>query len=212
MRANTPKTTQQNANMNSDLLQPTLNDSHDVGGIHSPWNPKTLLLYSFFLGPLAGGILFIANCGRLGLGRLKWRVIAMTLFLVVASMASLAGLLHYLESRDRLQAPAVTIEDMSDPEKRQRVLDSFMRDYLKRVETRDARVEERKKWTRPHRYLWQALGLLGLYAVARPQWARFRLAEFHDVRPGRFLWPAVGAAVIGLSVQYSLALAVTQWF
>lgn len=62
-----------------DLLRPVLSEGDDSGELNQPWNPRMVLFWSFFVGPLAGGTLLAFNSRRLGLKNRFWPLLIGTI-------------------------------------------------------------------------------------------------------------------------------------
>ncbi|MGE3166601.1 MAG: hypothetical protein AB7O52_17000 [Planctomycetota bacterium] len=191
--------------MNNELFKPTLEARHDVAGLRQPWDPRHLMIATFLCGPLTGGLLFTANCARLGLPAIRLRIIATAAALLVGALLSTGWMLNATQSHDwRGSVPSEKVA--SDTVAKTSLTATLQTPGLleQMGEAAAARKAALRKWGRLHRYVWDGITLLALYLAARPQWARFHLTRHHEVRVGRLLWPALGAAVLGLAVQCGL--------
>ncbi len=75
-----------------DLLQPSLDASHDAVGFEKPWDPKSLIFAAFFCGPIGGGALFAWNFKRLGQAKAATHC-ALAFALLALGLAALWALL-----------------------------------------------------------------------------------------------------------------------
>ena len=56
----------------ADLFRPSLDASHDVELVDRPWDPASITMASFFVGPFGAAWLVARNQGRLRTGGLRW--------------------------------------------------------------------------------------------------------------------------------------------
>jgi len=76
-----------------DLLRPVLSEDDDSGEMDRPWNPRMLLFWSFFVGPLAGGTLLAINSRRLGLKDRFWPLLIGTIVGTLVLYASVMSVM-----------------------------------------------------------------------------------------------------------------------
>lgn len=91
----------------AELLQPSLDESHDLASFDRPWRPWSVVFATFFAQALGGGALLALNYRRLGQPRAAVLCLAGFLALALASVALLVwrgreGLLGRADPDQRL--------------------------------------------------------------------------------------------------------------
>lgn len=175
-------------NIDDELLQPSLDASHDLAGFAKPFDPGYLPFAVFFAGPLCGGALVAWNWRRLGVhGR------AVPALLGFAALwIAMALLLYAAVDRPRFVEEA-----------RIRAVIAEGRFELHggaggRLDRRSERHETRSFW----RFVGRAIALVPALIAARRQKRRYRIHE----HAGRRAAPLVGWVLLAVALDFVVAI------